>query len=104
MIGVIFVSFIGIDFIYYTWYLNLDEQLITGKNIPSKLKSWNEAFTGFPLNVNDIIGTVKSNEHPITSPFLINGSFALKIASVLLPPKVEISPVENNVEFGHFEM
>lgn len=48
-------------------YLNFEEQLITGKNIPSKLKFRKLPFIGVPLNVKVIIGIVKSKAHPITS-------------------------------------
>jgi len=52
-------------------YLSLEEQLITGKNMPSKLKFLNDPFTVCPLNVNVMTGTVKSSAQPITSPFLM---------------------------------
>lgn len=42
-----------------------------------------------PLNANEIIGTVKSIEHPITSPFRIRGSLALEIIFVFLPPNAK---------------
>lgn len=69
-----------------TPYLSLEEQLITGKNMPSKLKFLNDPFTMCPLNVNVITGTVKSSAQPITSPFLIYGSIASCITTVLRPP------------------
>lgn len=52
----------------YEMYLNLLEQLITGKNIPSRLKFLKLAGTFCPLNMNVITGTVKSMAQPITSP------------------------------------
>lgn len=42
---------------------------------------------GDPLKENDIIGTVRSNETPITSPFLIKGSEAWGRTVVFRPPK-----------------
>ena len=48
-------------------HLILEEQLMTGKNIPSKLKSRKLPPTIFPLKVKEIIGIVKSNAHPTTS-------------------------------------
>lgn len=48
-------------------YLSLEEQLITGKNIPSKLKSLKLPLIGTPLKVKVMIGTVKSKAQPMTS-------------------------------------
>lgn len=48
-------------------YLSLEEQLMTGKNIPSRLKLRKLPLIGIPLKVKDITGTVKSKAHPMTS-------------------------------------
>lgn len=70
----------------FLYYLTLEEQLITGKNIPSKLKSLKAPWTNWPLRVNVIIGIVKSNAQPITSDFLILGICIPGITSDLRPP------------------
>lgn len=41
---------------------------MTGKNIPSRLKLVKDPVTLMPLNIKLIIGTVKSNAQPMTSP------------------------------------
>lgn len=51
-------------------YLNFEEQLITGKNMPSKLKLRKLPLIGTPLNVKLIIGTFKSRAQPTTSPII----------------------------------
>jgi len=71
---------------YLICYLTFDEQLITGKNIPSKLKSLKAPWTNWPFNVKVIIGIVKSNAQPITSLFLILEICLPGITSDLRPP------------------
>lgn len=65
-------SFIHVLYIFIHFfnspYLNLLEQLMTGKNMPSKLKFVKDPVTLMPLNIKFIIGTVKSSAQPITSP------------------------------------
>jgi len=51
-------------------YLTQAVMLTTGKNRPSRLKSLNKPFTGTPLSVNEIEGTVRSKAQPMISPFL----------------------------------
>ena len=67
-------------------YLNFEEQLITGKNIPSKLKLRNDPGTLMPLKVKLMIGIDRSSMQPMTSPFRMNGSEAPAITNVFLPP------------------
>lgn len=50
-------------------YLTLADIVMTGKNMPSVLKSLKKPQTLTPLTVNMICGTVKSSAQPITSPF-----------------------------------
>jgi len=71
---------------YIICYLTFDEQLITGKNIPSKLKSLNAPWTNWPFNVKVIMGIVKSNAQPITSLFLMLEICVPGITSDLRPP------------------
>lgn len=60
---------------------------MTGKNMPSRLKSLKDPFTLTPLKVKDMHGSVRSRATPITSPFLIKGSVMPSIAGIHLPPK-----------------
>lgn len=76
--------------------LSFEEQLITGKNIPSRLKFRKLPRIGTPLKVKVIIGTVKSSPHPMTSFFLIYGSTGLSTTCVLRPPDQRKQPSNPN--------
>lgn len=78
---------------------------MAGKNIPSKLKFLNAPRTFIPLNVNDIMGIVRSREQPIMSPFLMYGSVKPGMTMVLLPPtrKETLVKIHKNLKdtFNH---
>ena len=58
----------------YHAYLIFADELITGKNIPSKLKFLKYPGIFIPLRKNVMIGTVRSKAQPMLSPFRMCGT------------------------------